>query len=71
VASTLRGLLAHPAKARSKPDLVELVALAVRTYALWWRTHRDVPRSEVVEAIGDLAAAGARRIGGRGTTEPF
>jgi AcrR family transcriptional regulator len=63
VAAALRGLLAHPRKAAGKPELVELVALAVRTYATWWQSHPEVPRSEIVEAIGDLAAAGARRIG--------
>jgi AcrR family transcriptional regulator len=62
VGATLRGLLAHPRKATARPELVELVALAVRTYATWWRDHPEVPRSEIVEAIGDLAAAGARRI---------
>ena len=63
VSAALRELLAHPEKARDKPDLVDLVALAVRTFAAWWQTHPDVPRDQIVEAIGDLAAAGARRIG--------
>ena len=62
VTSTLRTLLAHPEKAKGKPDLVELVALAVRTFAAWWQSHPEIPREEVVEAIGDLATAGARRI---------
>jgi AcrR family transcriptional regulator len=63
VGATLRALLAHPEKAEGKPDLVELVALAVRTFASWWQSHPEVPRAEVVEAIGDLAAAAARRLG--------
>jgi AcrR family transcriptional regulator len=71
VSSTLRGLLAHPEKAKGKPDLVDLVALAVRTFASWWRSHPEIPREEVVGAIGDLAAAGARRISSRRASEPF
>jgi AcrR family transcriptional regulator len=62
VAATLRSILTQPPKAAGRPELVELVALAVRTYATWWQSHPEVPRSEIVEAIGDLAAAGARRI---------
>lgn len=68
VASTLRYLLAAPGKRESRPELVDLIAMAVRTYASWWQTHRDVPREEVVEAIGDLAAAAAHRIHGRGAS---
>jgi AcrR family transcriptional regulator len=63
VAKALRELLAMPAKVRAKPDIVELVALAVRTYARWWQDHPNVPREDIVEAIGDFAAAAARRIG--------
>jgi AcrR family transcriptional regulator len=63
VGATLRGLLAHPAKAKGKPEIVDLVGLAVRVYAAWWHDHRTVPRKRVVEAIGDVAAAGARRVG--------
>ncbi len=63
VGATLRGLLAHPGKAKGKPQLVDLVALAIRVYAAWWYDHRSVPRKQVVEAIGDVAAAGARRVG--------
>jgi AcrR family transcriptional regulator len=59
----LRGLLADPNKAKAKPHVVDLVALAVRVYASWWHEHPDVPRERVVEAIGDVAAAGARRVG--------
>ncbi|HKP90451.1 MAG TPA: helix-turn-helix domain-containing protein [Thermoleophilaceae bacterium] len=62
VARALRNLLAMPAKVRAKPDVVELVALAVRTYAAWWQDHPAVPREDIVEAIGDFAAASARRI---------
>lgn len=65
VASTLRYFLAAPDKRESRPEIVDLVALAVRTYASWWRTHREVPREQVVEAIGDLAAAAAHRIHAR------
>jgi AcrR family transcriptional regulator len=62
IGESLREVLATPTKVEAKPDLVDLVALAVRTYASWWREHPDVPRSAVVDAIADLAAAGARRI---------
>src|SRR3954452_10991299 len=64
VTEALRSLLAHPGKSKGKPYLVELVALSVRTYAEWWQRNPRVPREEIVEAIGDLAAAGARRISG-------
>src|SRR3954463_13151010 len=43
VSKALRSLLAMPAKVRAKPDVVELVALAVRTYAAWWQDHPTVP----------------------------
>lgn len=62
VAKALRELLAMPAKVRAKPDVVELVALAVRAYARWWQDHPSVPREDIVDAIGDFAAAAARRI---------
>ncbi|HKG36795.1 MAG TPA: TetR/AcrR family transcriptional regulator [Solirubrobacterales bacterium] len=62
VASTLRHLLADPGKRESRPELVDLIAMAVRTYASWWQLHREVPREQVVAAIGDLAAAAGRRI---------
>jgi AcrR family transcriptional regulator len=64
VGAALRGLLAHPAKAKHKPRHVELVALAIRVYAAWWYDHPDVPRADIVAAIGDVAAAGARRVRG-------
>ena len=64
VSAALRDLLADPGKAKAKPQLVDLVALAVRVYAAWWHDHRRVPRKHVVEAIGDVAVAGARRLGG-------
>jgi len=63
VGTALRGLLAHPGKAKAKPQLVDLVALAIRVYAAWWYDHRDVSREHVVAAISDVAAAGARRVG--------
>jgi AcrR family transcriptional regulator len=62
VASTLRSLLAATDKRVARPELVELVAQAVRTYAGWWQRHPRVPREQVVDAIGDLAAAAAHRI---------
>jgi AcrR family transcriptional regulator len=62
VGSSLRTLLAQREKARAKPHLVELTALAVRVYATWWREHPEVRRADVVEAIGDVAAASARRL---------
>jgi AcrR family transcriptional regulator len=62
VGATLRHLLAAPAKRTARPELVDLVALAVRTYASWWQDHPEVPREEVVDAIADLAAASAHRI---------
>lgn len=65
VASTLRYFLAAPDKRESRPEIVDLVAMAVRTYASWWRTHREVPREQVVEAVGDLAAAATRHIHAR------
>jgi hypothetical protein len=64
VSAALRGLLADPGKAKAKPQLVDLVALAVRVYAAWWHDHQRVPREHVVDAIGDVAVAGARRLGG-------
>jgi AcrR family transcriptional regulator len=63
VTKALRELLAMPAKARAEPDIVELVALAVRAYARWWQDHPSVAREDIVAAIGDFAAAAARRIG--------
>jgi AcrR family transcriptional regulator len=62
VAATLRSLLAAPDKRTGRPELVDLVALAVRTYASWWQSHPEVPREEIVDAIADVAAAAAHRI---------
>jgi AcrR family transcriptional regulator len=58
----LAALLAAPSK-RSKEGgrQVDLVGTAIRTFAAWWYDHRDVPREQVVDAIADVAAAGARR----------
>jgi AcrR family transcriptional regulator len=72
VAATLRSLLAAPDKRTARPDLVDLVALAVRTYASWWQGHPEVAREQVVDAIADLAAAAAHHIGpaGRSTASP-
>jgi AcrR family transcriptional regulator len=62
VSATLRFLLTAPDKRAARPELVDLVALAVRTYASWWQDHREVPRADVVDAIMDVAAAAAHRI---------
>jgi AcrR family transcriptional regulator len=62
VGKTLRQLLTPPGKRAARPDLVDLVALAVRTYASWWQSHPRVPRGQVVDAIMDLAAASAHRV---------
>lgn len=62
VGETLRQLLSRPGDPETKPALVELVALAVRTFASWWQDHPEVPREQVVDALVDLAAAGAHRI---------
>lgn len=62
LAGALRGLLSRPEKRSAKPASVELVALAVRTYATWWEQHQEVPREQVVAAIADVAAAAANRI---------
>jgi AcrR family transcriptional regulator len=62
VAATLRILVAAPDKRTARPELVELVALAVRTYASWWQHHPEIPREDLVDAIADLAAAAAHRI---------
>jgi hypothetical protein len=51
-----------PAKRSARPELVDLVALAIRTYGAWWQGRPEVPREQVVDAIVDLAAAGAHRI---------
>jgi AcrR family transcriptional regulator len=71
VRSTLSGLLAQPEKLKDKPDLVDLVSVAVRTYAVWWQDHPEIPREEVVEAIGDLAVTAADRISSRTAREAF
>ena len=59
----LSQLLARPAKRRRAATQVSLVATAIRTFAAWWYEHRDVPREQVVDAIMDVARAGAERIG--------
>jgi AcrR family transcriptional regulator len=62
LSGALRAFLAPAEKRVAKPEIVELVALAVRTYAAWWEQHREVPREQVVAAISDIAAAAANRI---------
>jgi AcrR family transcriptional regulator len=56
-------LLASPSKRTRKAIHVALVATAIRAFAAWWYEHREVPREEVVDAVMDVAAAAARRIG--------
>ena len=60
--SALGELLATADKRTADPLHVELVATAIRAFAAWWHDHPDVPRAHVVEAIADVAAAGARRL---------
>jgi AcrR family transcriptional regulator len=55
-------LLASPSKRGAKRAHVELAATAIRAFAAWWYEHRDVPREQVVDAIMDVARAGAERI---------
>src|SRR3954447_20964831 len=59
ISKSLRGLLALPEKSLAKPHIVELVAMAIRTYSAWWYDNPRVPREQVLEAILDVAAAGA------------
>lgn len=40
----------------------DLLAITVRIFAAWWYEHREVPKAQVVEAILDVADAGARRL---------
>lgn len=62
ISKALRRLLAVPEKQLAKPHLVELTATAIRSFAAWWYDHPRVPREEVLEAILDVAVAGAQRI---------
>ena len=62
VAATLRQLLARPGDPEDRPALVELVALAVRTFASWWQENPEIPREAIVDTLLDIAAAGAHRI---------
>jgi AcrR family transcriptional regulator len=61
VAATLRQLLARPGDREARPALVELVALAVRTFASWWQDNPEIPREAIVDTLLDIAAAGAHR----------
>src|SRR3954465_7590026 len=58
----LAALLATPAKRSGAKPHVELTATAIRAFAAWWYEHRDVPKEQVVDAIMDVARAGAERI---------
>jgi AcrR family transcriptional regulator len=62
VAAALRQLLTRPGDSEARPALVDLVALAVRTFASWWQDHPEIPREDVVDALIDMAAAGAHRM---------
>jgi AcrR family transcriptional regulator len=62
VAATRRQLLARPGDPDARPALVELVALAVRTFASWWQDNPEIPREDIVDALVDIAATGAHRI---------
>jgi AcrR family transcriptional regulator len=58
----LSQLLAHAAKRASAPAHIGLVGTAIRVFAAWWYEHRDVPRQRVVDAIMDVARAGAEHL---------
>jgi AcrR family transcriptional regulator len=60
--AALRELLARPDKRAAAGTHVELVATAIRTFTDWWYEHPEIPRAEVVNAIRDVAGAGARRF---------
>jgi AcrR family transcriptional regulator len=60
--AALGALLATPAKRATAGPHVELVGAAIRAFAAWWYEHRDVPVEQVVEAIVDVARAGARHL---------
>jgi AcrR family transcriptional regulator len=59
----LSRLLAKPAKHAGAATHVSLMATTIRAFAAWWYEHRDVPREQVVDAVMDVAAASAHRIG--------
>jgi AcrR family transcriptional regulator len=69
VTKALEDLLAVPAKRRTRPEVIDLVALGVRTYASWWQTHAEVPREQVLDAIMNLAASAAHKIDAPATRE--
>jgi AcrR family transcriptional regulator len=54
--------LARPGKREQAQPHVELVATAIRTFASWWYDHQDVARAQVVDAITDIAQAGATHL---------
>jgi AcrR family transcriptional regulator len=64
-AEGLESVLASPGKRGSSAAEVQLVATAIRAFAIWWYEHREVPRDRVTDAIVDVARAGARRWGRR------
>jgi AcrR family transcriptional regulator len=58
-AEMLAALLASRAKRSGQRVQVDLVAIAVRTFATWWYDHQEVPRERVVDAIAEVARAGS------------
>ncbi|MFL5894628.1 MAG: TetR/AcrR family transcriptional regulator [Thermoleophilaceae bacterium] len=65
VADALRYLLATREKLETHSSLVDLIAVAVRSYAAWWQSHPEVAREDVVGAIAAFAAVAAREIGAK------
>jgi AcrR family transcriptional regulator len=61
-AAALAGLLAGPEKLADDAPHVQLVATAVLVFAGWWYEHREIPRSQIVDAIADVAGAASSRI---------
>src|SRR3954452_16689733 len=47
ISKSLRSLLALPEKSLAKPHIVELVAMAIRTYSAWWYDNPRVPREQI------------------------
>lgn len=60
--AALYEVLASPGKRKTAGAQVDLAATAIRSFTSWWYDHPEVPRSEVVDAIQDVARAGARRL---------
>jgi AcrR family transcriptional regulator len=58
--ASLADLIATATKQAENAAHIALVAVAIRAFAAWWYEHPDVPRERVVEAIVDVARAGAQ-----------